>query len=63
MQNSAKAKYKFSKLEIMTNKLIVLILLSGIVLSLIAASIGARWNLGNGNSATYMGNELLSEED
>lgn len=47
----------------MTNKLIVLILLSGIVLSLIAASIGARWNLGNGNSATYMGNELLSEED
>lgn len=58
MRNSAHAKYKFSKLDLMTNKLIALTLLTQVVLALIAAGIGAQWNAGNGSLATYMGNEL-----
>jgi phospholipid-transporting ATPase len=59
MRNSAQAKYKFSKLDRMTNKLIGLTLLTQLLLALVAATIGARWNLGSGSTATYMGNEML----
>ena len=41
MQNSAHAKYKFSKLEILTNRMIAVTLGIQICLALIAANIGA----------------------
>jgi phospholipid-transporting ATPase len=47
----------------MTNKLIGLTLLTQLILALIAATIGAQWNLGNGLKALYMGNETLGEDD
>jgi len=56
MRNSSSAKYKFSKLDRMTNKLIGLTLLTQILLAAVAATIGAQWNLGNGKKASYMGN-------
>lgn len=43
MQNSAHAKYKFSKLEVMTNKAIVVILCIQFLLSLIGGILGDDW--------------------
>ena len=54
MRNSAAAKYKFSNVDIITNRLIGLVLLTQIVLSSIAAVLGVSWNLGNGLDATYL---------
>mmetsp|Transcript_30520 Transcript_30520/g.46780 ORF Transcript_30520/g.46780 Transcript_30520/m.46780 type:complete len:289 (-) Transcript_30520:349-1215(-) len=47
MMNSAQAKYKFSSLELMTNKAIALILMVQIVMSLIAGTVGYMWSVGN----------------
>ena len=54
MQNSASAKYKFSKLELLTNKTIALTLFVQIVLALIGAVVGASWATGPGIEANYM---------
>jgi phospholipid-transporting ATPase len=42
MQNSAKAKYKFSDLEYMTNKAIVIVLFTQIILSTIGGYLGSQ---------------------
>ena len=43
MRNSAKAKYKFSKLEKYSNKAIALVLLTQFVMSMIASTFGTAW--------------------
>ena len=43
MKNSAKAKYKFSTLELMSNQAILLVFCSQICLSIIGSSIGTSW--------------------
>jgi len=48
MMNSAKAKYKFSKLEVNTNKTILIILLMQCLFSMIAGGIGSSWIQNNG---------------
>jgi len=55
MQNSASAKYKFSKLELLTNKTIMLTLCVQVCLSLVGAYFGADWATGVGKLANYMG--------
>ena len=55
MQNSASANYKFSKLELLTNKTIALTLCVQICLALIGALVGATWATGEGKMASYMG--------
>ena len=45
MKNSAPAKYKFSRLELLTNHSIYIIFLIQCVLALIAALIGANFDL------------------
>lgn len=57
MQNSAQAKYKFSKLELATNNTIMLTLCVQVCLALIGALVGATWTVGVGKSANYMGGQ------
>ena len=57
MQNSAQAKYKFSKLELATNNTIMLTLFVQVCLALIGALVGATWTVGVGKSANYMGGQ------
>ena len=54
MMNSAKAKYKFSKLDLLTNKTIALTLCVQILLALLGSVVGASWTAGNGAEALYM---------
>ena len=61
MRNSTQAKYKYSKMELMTNKLIMLVLATQLILGLIGALIGATWNTGEGENAMYLGNTTDSE--
>ena len=56
MKNSAAAKYKFSSLELMTNRAILLILMVQVVLSLIAGAMGYFWVTSDeGKEAYYLG--------
>lgn len=61
MRNSAKAKFKFSKLDRLTNKMIALTLCVQISLALTGAAIGASWNKGAGADASYMGANSKTE--
>ncbi len=57
MQNSCQAKYKFSKLEKLTNKSILIILGVQIILSFIAGVVGQIWlhnNKNKDNSNDYL---------
>lgn len=47
MRNSAKAKYKFSKLEKYSNKAIALVLMTQFFMSLIASTFGTAWVYNN----------------
>lgn len=47
MMNSAKAQYKFSTLEKMSNRAILMVLLTQITLATIASAIGTTWQLEN----------------
>ena len=43
MQNSTTAKYKFSSLELMSNKAIIYVLLTQITLAIIGGGLGTNW--------------------
>jgi len=43
MQNGAKARYKFSNLELYSNKSIAMVLFTQFTMSVIAASVGTKW--------------------
>lgn len=45
MQNSAKAQYKFSTLEVMSNRAILMVLCTQLFLAALASSIGTSWSL------------------
>lgn len=45
MQNSAKAQYKFSTLETMSNRAILMVLGTQFTLATIASAIGTSWTL------------------
>ena len=45
MQNSASAKYKFSRLELLTNKMLMIIFMLQIILAVIAGVQGTNWIL------------------
>jgi len=47
MQNSAKPKYKFSKLELLTNKAIVIVFVMQFLLASSGAILGANWMVNN----------------
>jgi peptidyl-tRNA hydrolase len=47
MRNSASAKYKFSTLEVMTNKAILLILTTQVFMSMIGSIVGSTWTYYN----------------
>ena len=47
MMNSMKAKYKFSRLELLVNKAILIVLAFQVVFAIIGASCGVAWALYN----------------
>lgn len=63
MRNFAKAKYKFSNLEITTNRLILITLATQLLLAIIGAIIGSIWNIQEGIKTTYLGNELIDPSE
>ena len=54
MMNSAAAKYKFSSLEKLMNKALVVVFILQIVLALVAASVGTHWDMQYSNDAIYL---------
>ena len=58
MQNSSKAKMKFSKLERQTNKTIGIMLLLSICIAFVGAFVGATWTMKYGTSSHYIFNEF-----
>lgn len=55
MQNSAQAKYKFSKLELSMNTTIILTFCVQLVLALVGAVTGTVQTLGDAKGASYLG--------
>ena len=54
MRNNTKAKYKFSKLEYLLNKSILVILALQITFAIIGGSIGTAWTTDPDNSLDYL---------
>jgi phospholipid-transporting ATPase len=61
MQNSAHAKYKFSELEKNTNKAILIVLVTQLLLSLIAGFLGFLWEAENG-ADSYLNSAFSSPQ-